>query len=62
MASDADSAFRVGVDEPLESLLGREALQRLGAVMAVDGDGRLRGIVTADVVRRALRGPATAPA
>jgi Zn-dependent protease len=62
MAADAGSTFRVDVDEPLEVLLGREALQRLGAVMAVDGDGMLRGIVTVDVVRRALRGPATTPA
>ena len=62
MAADAGSTFRVDVDEPLEVLLGREALQRLGAVMAVDGDGMLRGIVTVEVVRRALRGPTATPA
>jgi Zn-dependent protease len=56
MAGDAPgSALRVGLDEPLEALLGLEGLQRLGAIMAVDGDGRLRGIVTLDQVRRALR-------
>ena len=58
MAADpegASSAWRVGVDEPLESLLGREGLQRLGAMMAVDPEGRLRGVVTVDQVRRALR-------
>lgn len=57
MASDAgehESSLRVEQDEPLEALLGREGLVRLGALMAVDGDGRLRGIVTADAVRRAL--------
>lgn len=62
MAADEDeggSSLRVSPDEPLEALLGREALARLGAIMAVDGDGRLRGIVTADAVRRALA-PATA--
>lgn len=63
MASDTtdgkDSSLRVGADEPLEALLGREGLVRLGALMAVDRDGRLRGIVTADRVRRALQTPAT---
>ena len=49
-------AYRVGVDEPFESLLGSEGLQRLGAVMAVDPDGVLRGIVTLDRVRQALSG------
>ena len=57
MARDAN-AFRVAVDDPLESLLGTDGLQRLGALMAVDGDGVLRGVVTVDQVRRALR-PAT---
>jgi Zn-dependent protease len=58
MASDPGeerSALRVGLHEPLESLLGRESLQRLGAVLAVDEDGRLRGVVTIDQVRRALQ-------
>lgn len=62
MASDSangDSSLRVDATEPLEALLGREALVRLGALMAVDGDGHLRGIVTADRVRRALQTPAT---
>jgi Zn-dependent protease len=61
MASDGadDSSLRVGAEEPLETLLGREGLVRLGALMAVDRDGRLRGIVTADRVRRALQTPAT---
>jgi Zn-dependent protease len=62
MASDSagdDSSLRVGAEEPLEALLGREGLVRLGALMAVDRDGRLRGIVTADRVRRALQTPVT---
>ena len=53
-AGDGGSSLRVAQDEPLEALLGREGLVRLGALMAVDADGRLRGIVTADAVRRAL--------
>jgi Zn-dependent protease len=56
MARDgAGSAFRVGLEEPLEALLGLEGLQRLGAIMAVDREGVLRGVVTVDQVRRALR-------
>ena len=51
---DGDSGLRVGLEDPLEALLGREALGRLGAIMAVDGDGVLRGIVTVDRLRRAL--------
>ena len=49
--------FRIGVDEPLEALLGSEGLARLGALMAVDREGVLRGVVTLDQVRRALRAP-----
>ena len=55
---DGDSALRVQLEEPLEALLGREGLSRLGAIMAVDGEGVLRGVVTLDAVRRALRGAA----
>ena len=53
---DGTSGLRVRLDEPLESLLGQEGLARLGAIMAVDGEGVLRGIVTVDAVRRALQG------
>ena len=42
-------------DAPLESLLGNDALRRLGGLAAVDAEGRLRGIVTAQQVGRALR-------
>jgi Zn-dependent protease len=52
---DGDSGLRVGLEDPLETLLGREGLARLGAIMAVDAEGVLRGIVTVDRVRRALR-------
>jgi len=53
--ADSTGTLRVRDDEPLESLLGNDALRRLGAVMAVDADGRLRGVITADQVGRALR-------
>jgi Zn-dependent protease len=55
---DGSSGLRVGLEEPLESLLTQEGLSRLGAIMAVDGEGVLRGIVTIDAVRRALQAPA----
>lgn len=57
---DLGQAHSVPVDMPLESLLGSEALQALGAIMAVDKDGVLRGVVTIDQVRRALRSPGPA--
>jgi Zn-dependent protease len=53
---DGDSGLRAQLEDPLEALLTHEGLGRLGAVMAVDGDGVLRGIVTIDAVRRALQG------
>jgi Zn-dependent protease/CBS domain-containing protein len=58
-----EQGWRVRLDEPLEALLGSEPLQRIGALMAVDADGRLRGVVTIDQVRRALQqGVPSAPA
>jgi Zn-dependent protease len=53
---DGESGMRASVEDPLESLLSQESLGRLGAVMAVDRDGVLRGVVTIERVRRALRG------
>jgi hypothetical protein len=47
--------WRVDEDRPITELLSSEALGRLGAVMAVDQDGVLRGVVTVDQVRRALQ-------
>jgi Zn-dependent protease len=49
------SGLRVPVEAPLESVLGNDDLRRLGALAAVDPDGRLRGIVTVDQIGRALR-------
>jgi Zn-dependent protease len=46
---------QIGVDTPLESLIGSEPLRRLGALMAVDAEGRLRGVVTLEQVSRALQ-------
>jgi Zn-dependent protease len=52
---DAGGTLRVRDDAPLESLLGNDALRRLGGLAAVDAEGHLRGVVTADQVGRALR-------
>ena len=46
---------RVRDDAPLEALLTSEPLRREGALMAVDADGRLRGVVTFEQVTRALQ-------
>jgi Zn-dependent protease len=48
-------SFKVDQEAPLETLLQAEGLAQLGALLAVDREGVLRGIVTADQVRRALR-------
>ena len=49
----------VNDDEPLEALIGSEPLRRHGALMALDREGRLRGVVTVDQVTRALRAQLT---
>src|SRR4051794_40231155 len=54
MISDPGT-FKVDQEAPLETLLQADGLAQLGAVMAVDTEGVLRGIITADQVRRALR-------
>ncbi len=53
--SESAGAWRVPQDRPLTELLSSEPLGRLGALMAVDGEGVLRGVVTVDQVRRALQ-------
>jgi Zn-dependent protease len=50
-----DGTFQVRDDAPLDTLLANRALRRFGAVMAVDADGRLSGVITAEQVGRALR-------
>jgi Zn-dependent protease len=44
----------VQTELPLEAVVTAEPLRRLGAVMAVDTDGVLRGVLTVEQVRRAL--------
>jgi Zn-dependent protease len=54
-----DDELRIRNDTPLEALLVSEPLRRLGALMVVDADDRLCGVVTTDQVRRALSAAAT---
>jgi Zn-dependent protease len=42
-------------DEPLETVLGNEALRRLGALIVTDGVGHIRGVLTIDAIGKALR-------
>jgi Zn-dependent protease/CBS domain-containing protein len=51
----ATASAEIREDAPLEALLGSEPLRRLGALMAVDAEGRLRGVVTLEQVSRALQ-------
>jgi Zn-dependent protease len=46
--------WRVPTEEPIEALLGSEPLRTLGALMAVDRNGVLAGVVTFEQVRRAV--------
>jgi len=50
-----DGTFQVRDDAPLDTLLANRAMRRFGAVMAVDADGKLSGVITAEQVGRALR-------
>lgn len=53
--AETDAPVIIKPGAPLESLLGAEGLGRLGAMVAVDADGVLQGIVTLAEIRRALR-------
>jgi Zn-dependent protease len=55
VAAPSAAEAQVRADAPLEALLASEPLRRLGALMAVDAEGRLRGVVTFEQVTRALR-------
>jgi Zn-dependent protease len=55
LEADATGSLQVRTDAPLESLLGNDALRRLGGLSVVDEHGTLRGVITAQQVGRALR-------
>lgn len=62
LESDQVPSWRVQQDRPISELLASETLGRLGALMAVDAEGVLRGVVTVDQVRRALQSAFGSPA
>jgi Zn-dependent protease len=53
--ADEAGSWRIGEDRPLTEALSSEAFAKLGAVMAVDREGVLRGVLTTERVRRALQ-------
>jgi Zn-dependent protease len=58
---DADQGLFIRDDTPLDSLLSNQNLRKLGALMAVDADGRLSGVITIEQVGRALRDATAGP-
>jgi Zn-dependent protease len=56
-----DGTFQVRDDTPLDSLLSNQNLRRFGALMAVDAEGKLSGVITVEQVGRALRDAGAAP-
>jgi Zn-dependent protease len=58
VARDSGS-LTVREDAPLESVLGNESLRRLGALIATDADGHIRGLLTLDAIGQALQPQAT---
>ena len=62
LETEGPSSWRVDAQRPLTEVLSSESLGRLGAVMAVDGDGVLRGVVTLRAVRRVLQSAFGTPA
>jgi Zn-dependent protease len=56
-----DAGSFVRRDTPIEQLLGSETLRGMGAVMVVDAEQRLCGVVTLEQVRRALAAAVPGP-
>ncbi len=50
-----EGALYIDEDTPLDSLLSNQNLRRFGALMAVDAEGKLSGVITVEQVGRALR-------
>jgi len=61
VARDSGS-LTVKEDAPLESVLGNESLRRLGALVATDADGHIRGVLTIDAIGKAMRPQGGTPA
>ena len=50
-----EGSWRIAEDRPLTEALSSDSFAKLGAIMAVDREGVLRGVLTAEAVRRALQ-------
>jgi Zn-dependent protease len=53
--SEDVGGWQIDESRPITEVLSSESFGRLGAIMAVDREGVLRGVVTVDRVRRALQ-------
>lgn len=53
--ADEGGGWRIGEDRPLTEALSSESFAKLGAIMAVDREGVLRGVLTTERLRRALQ-------
>jgi Zn-dependent protease len=53
--TDLGTGWQITEDRPLTEILSSDSFAKLGAVLAVDREGVLRGVVTVDRVRRALQ-------
>jgi len=53
--ADEGGRWRIALDQPLTEALSSDAFGKIGAVLAVDRDGVLRGVLTSEQVRRALQ-------
>jgi Zn-dependent protease len=60
--TDDGGRWRIREDLPLTEVLSSDSFGKLGAILAVDREGVLRGILTADQVRRALQAAFGSPA
>jgi Zn-dependent protease len=56
--SDDSPPWRIDATATIEAALRSEGLRRLGAIVAVDGDGILRGVVTLPRIARAMHSSA----
>jgi Zn-dependent protease len=61
LGPNPDAGSFVRRDTPIEQLLGSETLRGLGALMVVDAEERLCGVVTLEQVRRALAAAVPGP-
>jgi Zn-dependent protease len=61
MEADEDERWRIDEDRTLRELLEADGMRSLGAIMAVDRAGVLRGVVTVGRLRRAVQAAVAKP-